>query len=141
MYWKAQLYQESLLEPDARSHVGAEGLAQFMPGTWKDVSRQMGLGNVSPRDAKYAIDAGAFYMAQLRRTWRAPRPALDRHFLAAASYNAGSGHLIKAQKLCSGPALYADIIVCLPQVTGRHSKETITYVERIKQWRRHLETK
>ncbi|WP_316526921.1 bifunctional lytic transglycosylase/C40 family peptidase [Kitasatospora brasiliensis] len=30
----AQLYQESGFDPRARSGVGAEGMAQFMPGTW-----------------------------------------------------------------------------------------------------------
>lgn len=111
-----------------------------MPGTWKDVSRQMGLpAGISPRDAKYAIDAGAFYMARLHRGWSAPRPLMDRHFLAAASYNAGMGHLVKAQRLCGGKALFREIIPCLPQVTGRHSKETITYVERIQRWRKQME--
>lgn len=139
-WWKAQLYQESLLNPDARSHVGAEGLAQFMPGTWRDVSRQMGIPKgISPRDAKWAIEAGAFYMARLKATWSAPRPMLDRHFLAAASYNAGAGHLVTAQRLCGNPALYAQIVACLPQVTGRNSKETITYVERIQLWRKQME--
>lgn len=139
-WYKAQLYQESLLDPDAVSPVGATGLAQFMSGTWGDVSRQMGLPRgISPRDAKYAIDAGAFYMARLQRTWSAPRPFMDRHKLAQASYNAGAGHLIKAQRLCGGPALYADIIKCLPQVTGHHSRETITYVERIERWRRMMD--
>lgn len=111
-----------------------------MPGTWRDVSRQMGIPKgISPRDAKWAIEAGAFYMARLHRTWSAPRPMLDRHFLAAASYNAGAGHLVTAQRLCGGKALYAEIIACLPQVTGRHSRETVTYVERIQRWRREME--
>lgn len=51
--------------------------------------------------------------------------------IAAASYNAGAGHLIKAQKLCGGGNLYRVIIPCLPQVTGHHSMETIGYVENI----------
>lgn len=119
--------------------MGAEGLAQFMPGTWRDVTREMGWAGVSPRDAKFAIQAGAYYMAKLRRAWRAPRPAMDRHFLAAASYNAGMGHLVAAQKACGGRALYAEIIMCLPQVTGRHALETRTYVERIQRWRKQME--
>lgn len=140
-WWKAQLYQESLLNPNARSHVGAEGLAQFMPGTWAQVTRELGWSGISPRDAKYAIEAGAYYMAKLRRSWKSPRPAMDRHQLAQASYNAGLGHLVKAQRLCGGAVLYADIVRCLPQVTGHHSRETITYVERIARWRRDMEVR
>lgn len=138
LYWKAQLYQESLLDPDARSAVGALGVAQFMPATWLQVTQQLGWSGVSARDARYAIDAGAFYMASLRRTWRAPRPALDRHRLAEASYNAGAGNLIRAQALCGGRALYAEISPCLPQVTGRFAQETLTYVVRIDRWRGEL---
>lgn len=51
--------------------------------------------------------------------------------ISAASYNAGAGHLIKAQRLCGGGNLYRQIIPCLPQVTGKHSAETIDYVDKI----------
>jgi len=132
---KAQLYQESLLDPDAVSPVGAAGLGQFMPATWEEVTRAMGWEGVSRSDAGYAIEAAAFYMRRLQRGWSSPRPAMDRHRLAQASYNAGFGNLLKAQKLCGGPALYIDIVACLPMVTGRHSQETITYVIKIQKWR------
>src|SRR5690554_3754238 len=50
-WWKAQLYQESLLNPAAVSPAGALGLAQFMPATWNDMIRQLGLpAHASPRD-------------------------------------------------------------------------------------------
>lgn len=137
--WKAQLYQESLLDPAAVSPVGARGLAQFMPGTWAEVSRELGLGPVSPHVAKHAINAGAYYMAKLRHSWRSPRPNEDRHKLAQASYNAGLGNILRSQRACGMAVLYSEIIACLPQITGRHSRETITYVERIAQWRSMLE--
>lgn len=137
--WKAQLFQESRLDPDAISPVGAAGLAQFMPGTWKMMVAEMRLGlNASPH-SETAIEAGAYYMAKLRRQWSAPRPQTDRHKLAAASYNAGLGHLLTAQRLCGNRNLYIDIIRCLPRVTGRHSEETITYVQRIWKWWRLME--
>lgn len=133
--WKAQLYQESLLDPAAVSPVGAAGLAQFMPGTWAEVSRQLGYEAVSPHMAGPAIDAGAYYMARLRRGWNSPRPEADRHSLAAASYNAGFGNILAAQRVCGGAVEYAEIIRCLPEVTGHYSRETITYVQRIwKYW-------
>ena len=137
--WKAQLYQESRLDPAAVSPVGAAGLAQFMPGTWDEVTRALGWGVVSPHIAELAIEAGAYYMARLRRSWSAPRPADDRQHLAQASYNAGLGNLMRAQRLCGGPRLYAAIVACLPAVTGRHSLETTTYVKRIKRWWQMME--
>lgn len=133
--WKAQLFQESRLDPAAVSPVGAAGLAQFMPGTWAEVARQLRLPpGLSPHH-DIAIQAGAWYMAKLRHQWSAPRPEDDRHRLAQASYNAGLGHLLAAQRRCGAPSLYLDIIRCLPQITGRHSEETITYVQRIARWR------
>jgi soluble lytic murein transglycosylase-like protein len=133
--WKAQLYQESRLQPDAVSPVGARGLAQFMPGTWADVAREIGAGTASPHEARWAIPAGAYYMARLRRSWSSPRPQDDRHRLAQASYNAGLGNILKAQQRCGGARHYPEIIPCLEAVTGpRNSHETRTYVERIARW-------
>jgi membrane-bound lytic murein transglycosylase MltF len=132
--WKAQLYQESRLNPAAVSPVGARGLAQFMPGTWAEVQRDLGWSNVSPHAERQSIYAGAYYMAKLRKAWKSKRPAWDRQWLAQASYNAGMGNLIRAQKKCGGPNRYDEIIWCLPNVTGHHSKETIDYVERIARW-------
>jgi membrane-bound lytic murein transglycosylase F len=138
--YKAQLYQESLLKADARSHVGAAGIAQFMPGTWKQMVRELRFNSkASPFTADLSIKAGAYYMAKLRRGWVEDRPEVHRHSLALASYNAGMGNIIKAQRVCGGERLYHKIIVCLPEVTGRHSKETIGYVNRIwAYWRRMM---
>lgn len=140
--WKAQLYQESKLDPNAVSPVGARGLAQFMPATWDDITRQIGIAGADHRDARSAITAGAYYMAKLRQAWRSPRPEDDRQWLAQASYNAGTGSLIKAQQRCGGAPGYAEIVACLPAVTGaQFSHETTTYVERIAQWWRIMEAK
>jgi membrane-bound lytic murein transglycosylase F len=131
--WKAQLYQESLLNPAAVSPVGAAGLAQFMPRTWVEVSRELGYGKISPHLTGPAIQAGAYYMAKMRRFWSSPRPEWDRHSLAMASYNAGAGNLHKAQKKAGGARDYETISKSLSAVTGRYSHETLTYVRRI--WR------
>ena len=128
---KAQYYQESLLNPEAVSPVGATGIAQFMPGTWLEVSRELNMQQLNPRMAKPAILAGAYYMAKLKRVWKAERTNADRYSLALASYNAGAGNLIKAQRKCGGVNEYAGIAKCLPDITGRYSKETLTYVKRI----------
>src|SRR3954464_13190605 len=57
----AQLYKESNFNPFARSPAGAEGIAQFMPGT----ARAMGL--TDPFDAERAIDAQTYPIPDLPR--------------------------------------------------------------------------
>jgi hypothetical protein len=74
----AQLYVESGFNPNARSHAGALGIAQFMPGT------AAALGLADPFDAPAAIDAQAHLMRDLLRRF-ASVP------LALAAYNAGAG--------------------------------------------------
>jgi Transglycosylase SLT domain/D-alanyl-D-alanine carboxypeptidase len=74
----AQIYAESNFNPFARSPAGAQGIAQFMPGT----AQALGLQN--PFDAEEAIDAQAHLMRDLlRRFGSVP--------LALAAYNAGAG--------------------------------------------------
>ena len=139
--WKAQLYQESRLDPNAVSPVGARGLAQFMPGTWDEVAGQLDFdaGNTA-HDPDLAIEAGAYYMAKLRHTWRRDRTALERNELAQASYNAGTGSILKAQRACGDAKLWVDINPCLVSITGpKFSHETRTYVERISRWWREME--
>ncbi|MDY0882324.1 transglycosylase SLT domain-containing protein [Dongia soli] len=136
--WKAQLCQESRLDPRAVSPAGAKGLAQFMPGTWREVAIELGLGKRTAFDPWAAIDAGAYYMAKLRRfpdwrRWQDP----ERHRMSQASYNAGPGNIRKALRLCPAQS-WSGVARCLPTVTGRHALETITYVERIAEWQRML---
>lgn len=74
----AQLYAESGFNPSAVSPAGAQGIAQFMPGT----ARSLGLDD--PFDATKAIGAQAHLMRDLlRRFGSVP--------LALAAYNAGPG--------------------------------------------------
>lgn len=138
--WKAQLYQESRLNPEAVSQAGAAGLAQIMPGTWEDLRRQLRLGpEASPHD-DIAIQAGAFYMAKLRHAWTTPRPADRRQELAQASYNAGTGNVIAAQRACGGARDWREIAPCLSTITGaHHAAETIGYVAAIAKWRTMME--
>ncbi|MBY0512051.1 MAG: transglycosylase SLT domain-containing protein [Rhodospirillaceae bacterium] len=137
---KAQYWQESRLNPTARSPAGAEGIAQFMPGTWRDAVKALGWPRMlSRRDAVHAIEGGAWYMRKLREGWRNRAPA-DRHDLALASYNAGMGNILKAQKHCGDARLWSHIAPCLPRVTGpRNARETTTYVSNIHRWHRAME--
>lgn len=133
-WYRAQLYQESRLDPAAVSPAGARGIAQFMPGTWRDIAPLVNAGGLSPHLAGPAIEAGALYMARLRASWKSERPEEDRRELAQASYNAGLGNLLAAQKACKGARHWPQISACLPQITEHHAQETIDYVDRIRRW-------
>jgi hypothetical protein len=84
----AQLYQESHFNPDAVSPVGAQGIAQFMPGTWRthglDAS---GDGRADPFDPHDAIASAAAYNCQLAGYVKGI--AGDPVELMLAAYNAG----------------------------------------------------
>lgn len=137
--WKAQLWQESRLDPAAVSPVGAAGLAQFMPATWAEVARQLRLPAGASPVQDIAIEAGAWYMANLRRQWSSPRPEDDRQRLAQASYNGGLGNILAAQRKCRNARHWPGISACLPDVTGTRSAETIGYVTAIARWRAMME--
>jgi len=131
--YKAQLYQESRLDPAAVSPVGAAGIAQFMPATWAAIAPALKYDIADRRVAAPAIEAGAYYMAQLRRGW-STLADIERHNFAMASYNAGPGNIRKAWGLCGHKPDWTPTSTCLPRVTGRHAEETITYVARIWRW-------
>lgn len=129
---KAQFYCESRLDPMAESPVGAKGVAQFMPETWADMERQIWDGERRDiNDPEASIQAGIYYMRYLRSQWSAPRPAIEAWLLAVASYNAGLGNLLEAQKAAGGANDFATIIAHLHEVTGEHAEETRAYCRRI----------
>ena len=72
----AQIYAESGFNPFVTSPAGAQGIAQFMPGTAR------GIGLSDPFDPEQAIDAQAHLMRDLLRRFGAVP-------LALAAYNAG----------------------------------------------------
>jgi soluble lytic murein transglycosylase-like protein len=78
----AQLKAESDFNPNAVSPAGAQGIAQFMPGT----GRSMGLTN--PFDPRASIMAQAKLMSQLIKQFGSIPKAL-------AAYNAGPGAVQK----------------------------------------------
>lgn len=62
----AQLLQESGTKEDIDSSAGAQGIAQFMPGTWDFVAKKLNFPEgTQPTEAKYAIIAQVFYMNRL----------------------------------------------------------------------------
>ncbi|MFF2662630.1 NlpC/P60 family protein [Kitasatospora sp. NPDC058032] len=92
----AQLYQESGFDPRARSGVGAEGLAQFMPGTWASYGTDGNNdGRRDPWDPLDAIaSAATFDCALARDVSKVPG---DRQSNMLAAYNAGPGAVTKYQ--------------------------------------------
>ena len=133
---KAQYYVESRLEANAVSPTGARGIAQIMPATFRELQ---GLADVpgSRFTARTSIRLGALHLNRQIRIWSAPRSAECRLELAWASYNAGAGRIIEAQRESGGRRCWADIGPHLHKVTGRHSFETLAYVSRIwTTWRR-----
>jgi len=141
IWWKAQLWQESRLNPDAVSPVGAAGLCQAMPKTFADWVRKYGWKNATPHIAKYCISGGAGYMYELRQVWKQhqARTPLERHRLGLAQYNAGTGNILSAQDRCNGALLWSGIAPCLAGVTGpAHAKETLDYVRLIQAWEKKM---
>lgn len=132
-WWKAQLYQESRLNPNARSPAGAEGIAQFMRGT----AAQYGI--VDRRLAEPSILAGARLMRDNVRFWKARRTPASRRRLAQSGYNCGNGNLVKAQTRCGGHREFEAIMECLPAVTGaKNARETAGYAPHIERWFREM---
>ncbi|WP_176993229.1 transglycosylase SLT domain-containing protein [Nonomuraea jiangxiensis] len=90
----AQVEAESGWRPTARSSVGAQGMAQFMPATWASYGRDAdGDGVTSPDDPEDAIMAMARYDCTLARTVASLPGDTISNMLAA--YNAGPGAVLR----------------------------------------------
>jgi membrane-bound lytic murein transglycosylase F len=93
--WKliaAVIYQESHLNPQARSFTGVKGLMQVTLTT----AREMGISN--RLDPKQSVAAGVGYLHKIYQRWE-EISGFDRMLFSLASYNIGYGHVRDAQKL------------------------------------------
>lgn len=106
---------ESNFNPNARSHVGAVGMWQFMSAT----ARQFGLTVKGKTDERKnpadATDAALTYLSQLHDRF-------GSWYLAAAAYNSGAGTVSKALKKVTGKSQGTDedffrILSSLPRET------------------------
>ncbi|WP_209441263.1 NlpC/P60 family protein [Streptomyces aureus] len=91
----AQLKQESGFNPQAGSEAGAQGIAQFMPGTWATWGMDgNGDGKKDIWDPADAIPAqGKFMCSLLRKAKKHPDYTGAPIELALAGYNAGWGRV------------------------------------------------
>ena len=102
------IWRESSFRLDVVSHAGAQGVAQFMPGT----ARQRGLAD--PFDPEAAIPTAAALLADLRRRF-------GNLGLAAAAYNAGPERV--RQWLAGRSGLPMETVTYVARITGRTAED------------------
>lgn len=118
--------QESLLNPNAKSHAGAAGLWQFIPSTGRTYGLRIS-GSVDERlDWQKATVAAAGYFRKLLSLYGKGEGVL----LAIASYNAGEHKIMKALSLVEDPLLDRDFFY-LYRTSTLLAKETREYVPQI----------
>ncbi|MDO5674801.1 MAG: transglycosylase SLT domain-containing protein [bacterium] len=138
MRWiKAQIMAESEYRPHAVSPVGARGLMQLMPGTSKDVARELGIPD-NPFDPYINIMMGIYYLRKMWNIFRRERD-LERLRFAFAAYNAGAGNIIKAQMRADERGYptdkWASIAKVLASVTGAaNARQTTRYIAKIERY-------
>jgi membrane-bound lytic murein transglycosylase MltF len=125
----AQGYQESRLDQNARSHVGAVGIMQIMPATGAELQ----VGDIKVAESN--VHAGAKYMDRLMTRYfqDAHFSEANRTLFAFASYNAGPGSISRARREAAKRGLDPDrwfnhVEVVVAEKIGR---EPTTYVRNI----------
>ena len=112
----AQMYQESHLNPRAKSHAGARGLMQLLPST----ARSLNVNDIyNPVEN---INAGVRYLKKLYESFDEVDDT-NRLLIALASYNVGRGHVQDARKLAVrmnlDPNLWDSLVQTLPLLRYR----------------------
>jgi membrane-bound lytic murein transglycosylase MltF len=125
----AQGYQESELNQNARSRVGAIGVMQIMPATGKLLK----VGDI--RQLEPNIHAGARYMRDLRNTYfeKEPMDDLNKALFTFAAYNAGPGRVRGLRREADKRGLNPNVwFGNVEQIASeRIGRETVTYVANI----------
>ncbi len=124
-WFKAQAIAESHLKPDALSPVGAMGLMQVMPRTFREI-QQENPHFIDVRVPRWNIAAGIWYDRYLYRqdVWE-PLPDEEQLLLAFAGYNSGLGGALRAFRATPKPA------DSWMRVAPQAPEETRGYVSRI----------
>lgn len=128
----AQIHQESRWRADARSPVGAQGLAQFMPATaaWMP-SVDSSLRGSDWRNPTWQIRALVVYDKWLYAKTPAAN-ACEQMAFALASYNGGLGWTLKRRARSAEPLLCMGSTCTInPGVSPASQRENQHYPERI----------
>lgn len=130
----AQIHQESRWRADAKSPVGAQGLAQFMPSTASWISGvYAGLRDNEPYNPTWAMRALVTYDKHLYDRVKAANPC-ERMAFALSGYNGGLGWVYKRQKLSSAPQYCLGQTCDInPGITPGNQRENADYPHRILQ--------
>lgn len=125
----AQGYQESRLDQNAKSSVGAIGVMQVMPATGKD----MKVGDITQVDPN--IHAGVKYIRFVQDNFfgQEPMSDLNKTLFAFASYNAGPGRVRQLRKEAEKRGLNPNIWFNNVELIAAEKvgAETVTYVSNI----------
>jgi membrane-bound lytic murein transglycosylase MltF len=125
----AQGYQESTLDNNVRSPVGAIGVMQVMPPTGKELN----VGDI--REIEHNIHAGVKYMRFMMDQYFKDEPMddLNKGLMTFASYNAGPGRIRQlrreAEKRGLDPNRWFNNVERV--ASERIGRETVTYVSNI----------
>jgi soluble lytic murein transglycosylase-like protein len=132
--FKAQAMAESEMNPNARSWVGARGLMQLMPSTYAAIQSRSGFGSID--DPEFNIAAGILHNRGLWRRWERDSIHTDRREFMFASYNAGEGTILNAQRACMARKLdrrvWSSVETVAPEVPRWRYRETLGYVRKIR---------
>ena len=125
----AQGYQESRLDQQAKSPVGAIGVMQLMPATGLD----MRVGDIHQTDPN--IEAGVKYMRFMMDQYFKDEPMdrLNKGLMAFASYNAGAGRIRSLRREAAKQGLDPNVWFNNVErvVAAKIGRETVTYVGNI----------
>lgn len=125
----AQAYQESQLDQNAKSHVGAIGVMQIMPATGKELA----VGDI--RQVEPNVHAGIKYIRQIVDTYFGDEPMTDvnKVLFAFASYNAGPNRISQLRKETERRGLDPNVWFGNVEriVSARVGSETVDYVGNI----------
>ena len=129
MLMAAQGYQESRLNQQARSHVGAIGVMQVMP----DTGSELKVGDITKVEPN--VHAGVKYIRFLidRYYREEPMDDLNKGLFAFAAYNAGPGRVRQLRRQAAAEGLDPNIWFNNVEriAAARIGRETVTYVGNI----------